>query len=71
MRDRFDLYGALYLFCVRYHSGKWSRGYKLLCRLELAGYQPGLGLRERPVNFESENQREIYKKLVKYYRSKV
>ena len=22
--DRFDLYGALYLFCSRYHSGQWS-----------------------------------------------
>jgi hypothetical protein len=23
---------AIYTFCVHYHSGQWSRGYRLLCR---------------------------------------
>ena len=23
---------ALYWFCAHYHSGQWSRGYRLLCR---------------------------------------
>ena len=25
---RFDLFGALWAFCARHHSGQWSRGRK-------------------------------------------
>ena len=70
MRDRFDLYGALYLFCVRYHSGQWSRGYRILGRLHNAGYRPGLTVREGH-GFESPEQRAIYRRLVKAYKGRV
>jgi hypothetical protein len=66
--DRFDLYGALWAFCNRWHSGQWSRGYRILSRLSLAGYNPGTSLQSG--RFESENQRRIYKALLKY-RNKV
>lgn len=60
--DRFDLYGALYLFCSRWHSGQSSRGYRILCRLDNAGYRPGLSLQSN--RFESPEQREIYRRLL-------
>jgi hypothetical protein len=59
--DRFDLYGALYLLCTRWHSGQWSRGYRILSRLSVAGYRPGLSIQSN--RFESENQRAIYRQL--------
>ena len=67
--DKFDLYGALYLFCARYHSGQWSRGYRILSRLVIAGYKPGLSIQQN--RFESEEQRAIYRDLVRGYRGKV
>lgn len=66
MTDRFDLYGALWLFCSRHHSGQWSRGYRILSRLCSAGYKPGLGLSNG--RFETEEQRGIYRDLVRNYR---
>jgi hypothetical protein len=59
--DRFDLYGALYLFCCRYHSGQWSRGYRILSRLSRV-YSPGLSIRSN--RFESSEQRDIYRRLL-------
>ena len=67
--ERFDLYGALWAFCGRWHSGQWSRGYRILSRLKLAGYQPGLSLQRG--RFESVEQRRIYAHLVSYYRKKM
>lgn len=64
--DRFDLYGALYLLCSRYHSGQWSRGYRILSRLAIAGYRPGLSIQSN--RFESETQRDLYKSLWRKYR---
>jgi hypothetical protein len=66
---RFDLYGALWLFCSRYHSGIWSRGYRILSRLVSAGYKPGLSIQNG--RFETANQKRIYKHLVANYASKV
>ena len=66
MRDRFDLYGALWLLCSRYHSGQWSRGYRILSRLVIAGYQPGLSLQSN--RFESPEQRTLYHALARRYR---
>jgi hypothetical protein len=66
MPDRFDLYGALWLLCSRYHSGQWSRGYRLLSRLSRAGYKPGIGLQRG--QFESDEQRAIYLTLAARYR---
>jgi hypothetical protein len=69
MSDRFDLYGALWAFCGRYHSGQWSRGYRILSRLSRAGYRPGIGLQQG--RFETSEQREIYRQLVRRYSRKV
>ena len=69
MRDRFDLYGALWAFCNRHHSGQWSRGYRILSRLATAGYSPGMGLQDG--RFESEEQRDIYRQLVAGYKGGV
>ena len=65
MTDRFDLYGALYLFCSRWHSGQWSRGYRILSRLYLLGYRPGLTIRNGH-GFENPEQRAIYRRLLKH-----
>lgn len=67
--DRFDLYGALWAFCNRFHSGQWSRGYRILSRLSIAGYRPGFGLQSG--RFESDEQKAIYRHLVRHYRQKV
>ena len=61
---RFDLYGALWALCSRWHSGQWSRGYRILSRLSIAGYRPGPGLQGG--SFESDQQRWIYRDLLKY-----
>jgi len=66
---RFDLYGALWAFCNGYHSGQWSRGYRILSRLTVAGYKPGFGLQNG--HFETHEQKQIYRKLVKNYSRKV
>ncbi len=62
--DRFDLYGALWAFCSRWHGGQSSRGYRILSRLSRAGYSPGLGLQQG--RFESDEQRDIYRALLAY-----
>jgi len=64
---RFDLYGALWAFCNRWHSGQGSRGYRILSRLSRAGYNPGLGLQQG--RFESEEQAAIYRELLRYRRA--
>ena len=69
MRERFDLYGALYLFCTRYHSGQASRGYRILSRLDRAGYRPGLSVQGN--QFESAEQRAMYRELVRGYRNRI
>lgn len=61
---RFDLYGALWMFCNRYHSGQGSRGYRILSRLSLADYSPGLSVQSG--RFESEEQRDIYRDLLRH-----
>jgi hypothetical protein len=62
--SRFDLYGALYLICARYHSGQGSRRYRILSRLVKAGYRPSLSTQSN--RFESAEQRAIYKRLLCY-----
>jgi hypothetical protein len=66
MRDRFDLYGALWALCSRWHSGQASRGYRILSRLSIAGYNPGMGLQAG--RFESNEQRSLYRHLLRRYR---
>ena len=67
--DRFDLYGALWAFCSRWHSGQASRGYRILSALDRAGYSPGIGLQAG--RFETDAQRDIYRDLVRGYRDTV
>jgi hypothetical protein len=62
--DRFDLYGALYLLCSRWHSGQSSRGYRILSRLSIAGYRPGLSIQSN--RFETAEQRAIYRALLRH-----
>jgi hypothetical protein len=63
MNDRFDLYGALYMLCVRFHTGQNSRGYRILSRLSRAGYRPGITIQN--AGFESSEQRRIYRQLLR------
>lgn len=65
--ERFDLYGALWAFCSRWHSGQGSRGYRILSRLARADYSPSMGLQAG--RFESERQCEIYRDLLKHRRA--
>ena len=61
---------ALYTFAAHYHSGQWSRGYRLLCSAERAwrrraGIRPRLDYWERVI--ESNPDAEIsvkYRALV-------
>lgn len=53
----------LAVFCMDYHSGQWSRGYRLLCRL-------------KPRNFSSAlcqelRETELYKALEEKYSNKI
>lgn len=64
--QRFDLYGALYVLCSRYHGGQGSRGYRILSRLARAGYSPGLSVQHG--EFESDEQRYLYVTLARRYR---
>lgn len=32
-----DFIFALYVFCMNYHSGQWSRGYRILSRISKRG----------------------------------
>lgn len=61
---RFDLYGALWALCARWHSGMGSRGYRILSRLARADYAPGIGLQSG--RFESEAQAQMYRGLLRY-----
>ena len=65
--NRFDLYGALWAMCNRWHSGQSSRGYRILSRLSRAGYSPSLSLQSG--RFESEEQAYMYRELLKYRKS--
>jgi len=59
----FENYFELAVFLMDYHSGEWSRGYRLLCRLD-------------PRNFsrsfcEEMRQTDMYGYLVETYKDKV
>lgn len=70
--NRFDFITALYAFCCHYHTGQWSRGYRILSRIE-ALYRPHNIPIERIANGHDEwiDAHEIYNELVKKYRNKV
>ena len=56
-------YWSLAVFLMDYHSGQWSRGYRLLCRLDPQNFSSSLceELREEP----------IYQYLVDHYAKSV
>lgn len=47
-------YLELAVFCMHYHSGQWSRGYRLLCKL-------------KPLNVSSALERECEKSEIYQY----
>lgn len=64
--EKFDLIAAIYLFCADYHSGQWSRGYRILSRIETR-YRP----RNLDLLREEETVKCIYDQLVKNYADKM
>jgi hypothetical protein len=59
-----ELAEALYYFCEDYHSGQWSRGYRILCRVSRI-FKPGI------LHSMSEEAEPIYHELVAKYADKV
>jgi len=72
-----NLTGAIYTFCAHYHSGQWSRGYRLLCTADAAfvrkaGISSRLGYWEYLVlNKPLHPLTIIYRYLEKYYTDKM
>jgi len=71
--DRFDLISGLYAFVCHYHSGQWSREYRILSRITTR-YNP----RNIPIEAIAENNNtdwqeasEVYQRLVKNYANKM
>lgn len=66
---------ALFVFCQDYHSGQWSRGYRILSRI-VSRYDPQLrdsaydGIRNG-TNDEWYTEHLIYNDLVNKYGTKV
>lgn len=58
-----DCYFELAVFLMDYHSGQWSRGYRLLSRLEPTNFSSAL--------CEEMRQTECYQYLVANYADRV
>lgn len=58
-----DCYFELAVFLMDYHSGQWSRGYRLLSRLEPTNFSSAL--------CEEMRQTECYQYLVANYAARV
>jgi len=39
---RFSVYAACHCYAANYHTGQWSRAYRLLCSIDRKGFRPGL-----------------------------
>ena len=46
--DRFYIVAAYYLIASRYHSGQWSKGYRILSRCDRMGFRPGPAFDQDP-----------------------
>ena len=58
---------TIYVFCSDYHSGQWSRGYRLLCRIH--NY---LGISHLSDGYIDElRDTDTYRELVSKYEGKV
>jgi len=58
-----DDYWTLAVFLMDYHSGQWSRGYRLLCKLDPRGFSSAM--------CEELRDTEIYHYLVDNYADSV
>jgi hypothetical protein len=58
-----EYYWELAQFCMDYHSGQWSRGYRLMCRLKPSSFSSSLSRELR--------ESEAYEWLVSHYATKV
>ena len=58
-----DDYFTLAVFLMDYHSGQWSRGYRLLSKLQPSNFSSRMMAEER--------ETEMYQYLVTHYASKV
>ena len=75
MEKRFFFTIALIYFCNSYHSGQWSRGYRLLCRAKnaLKRYDKSEfsivsnRVLETPIEIMAEPIRRYYAELIKNY----
>lgn len=63
----FELIAALYLVCSDYHSGQWSRGYRILSRITRQ-YKP----RNIDKRLLAEPDiAELYRRIVENYANKL
>ena len=62
---------AIYAFGAHFHSGQWSRGYRLMCRAQKALKQRNdidwLALIERLIETDSPKANEYRRKAVQLY----
>jgi len=58
-----EYYFELAVFCMDYHGGQWSRGYRLLCRLNPRNFSSSL--------CEELRESEAYEWLVSNYADKI
>lgn len=62
--NRFDICSAWYVYSVLWHSGQFSREYRILGRLRNICYNAGLSVRENLVDGLTKNATIIYNGLV-------
>ena len=62
---------AIYQFCADYHSGQWSRGYRLLCRTHTALKRRKIGGDYLSRPYRRFANRDLYRYLEENYQRKV
>lgn len=62
-----DLF-TLHVFASNYHSGQWSRGYRLSCRTKQRLTHYGINLNQFPAKlFHNAERTKLYRQLVRDY----
>lgn len=61
-----DVIRAIYTLAYEYHSGQWSRGYRLLCRTRVYARKHAIDL-----DIETRASRRLYHKLAARYGTKL
>lgn len=64
--ERFELVSTLYVLCADYHSGQWSRGYRILSRITTR-YNPRLS----DSHWKEIRESELYTTLAERYGDKL